>query len=905
MPILSLYKNIKKQLPAWRDRLLQPLSLFILLGGYAGLLLLAGFAGALFAFKALFAAGLLVLLALSLWLVRAEYQQRQLRRYWREALAASPDAHMLVDHQGKIILAGGGSMAMMPLLSRTPIATLRQISQDHIDSQHALDLLAQQYENRQSAQSIIKLTPTIGAMQWLQITIKPVGGRRQWWLWSFSDCTLSKQRQAELEAQHQRIAAILDGLQLGLYAADNQGRLTFCNETLAGWLQKTTPELMNNSDGNPQAPTYIKDIFEAPLPPMESSSSAIITLKQGIKQPMRLTWVKTPEGHIAALSDVNRQIQASSKPLSSRNLRFEQYFMYAPIGMVWLNPEGFIRESNWAFQKLIRTQQDDPLPSYFKDCLGTEEQTLFTAAFAQWQELSLNPAGQAEKSDDAVAIRTLELHLHPRQVPVSVSCHPLWQPQGEGGAPVLTGFILHVIDLTQRKAIQAEQAQTQRLQSIGRLAGGIAHDFNNLLTAILGYTNLLLEQQSREEPSSRTACQDHADLMEIHHAAERAAGLVQQLLAFSRQQPLKAQALETQTALKAITKMLERVLPETIDLTQDIADDPLWIRVDAGQFDQLLLNLVVNARDAMPEGGSIHLELKALRTLKPRKLAQESLPPGRYVVLTIRDTGSGIPAAIQDRIFDPFFTTKSKAAGAESPTHTKANTTQAEVGRSGTGLGLATVYGVLKQSGGFIDLESKLDQGTCFRLYFPQQPARNPSKAAPKKTADDESGAEQLSLLHYRNEDAQTNSLDEAASATSPEAPITILLAEDEAAVRQLSIRALEHQGYRVLGAEDGEAALAAYRQDPQAIDLVMTDMVMPAMDGPTLVKHLRASDARLPILCLSGYAEESMKEQLVVDENIHFMAKPFSLKDLLAWVNQQAPKAKKVPNNDRQKSQR
>lgn len=396
--------------------------------------------------------------------------------------------------------------------------------------------------------------------------------------------------------------------------------------------------------------------------------------------------------------------------------------------------------------------------------------------------------------------------------------------------------ILFLTDETDHNQLEAQYRQSQKMQAVGQLAGGISHDFNNLLTAIQGYTDLLLERHKPGDDS-------FPDLLQIKQNTTRAANLVKQLLAFSRQQSLKPTALEVAPVINDLALMLGRLLGETVSLTTNIADDLPAIVADQGQLEQVLINLAVNGRDAMPNGGALILGAEQKCLSSPLAHYFGTVPKGEYVCLFVKDSGEGIPQSVLDKIFDPFFTTKPRGKG--------------------TGLGLATVYGIVEQSGGYIVCDSKPGQGTCFSLYFPV-------------AISQDKGAERAAEEENRHQPVSAG-------------PARILLVEDEAAVRTLALRALQKDGHDVITAEDGEEALTHIKAGEGPFDLLVSDVVMPGLDGPSLWRAIESETGPIRVIFMSGYAEEELRKSLGVDgdkvHDTHFLAKPFSLKALMRKV--------------------
>jgi PAS domain S-box-containing protein len=393
----------------------------------------------------------------------------------------------------------------------------------------------------------------------------------------------------------------------------------------------------------------------------------------------------------------------------------------------------------------------------------------------------------------------------------------------------LTHFVGVQTDITAFKQMEAQLRQSQKMEAIGHLAGGVAHDFNNLLTVINGCCELLrVNHGSREEATPLIA--------EIHRAGERAATLTRQLLAFSRKTVLQPRVLPLNDLVTDFQRMIGRLIGEDIHLATDFRADPGLVRVDPGQMEQVLMNLVVNARDAMPQGGTVTIGSREVFLDDDYVRRFEDLRPGRYVLLTVTDTGCGMDKATLARMFEPFFTTK-------------------PVGK-GTGLGLAMVYGILKASGGHVAVESEKGRGTTFNLFLP---------------AVDEPEAATLPPSRY----------------VQPGGTETVLLVEDEDGVRKLARHALESRGYRVLEASDGEAAVDLCRRYPGEIDLLLSDVVMPRMSGRELREQVIEMSPHTRVLFTSGYTDDAVVRHGVSESESEFLQKPFSVHALLRKVRE------------------
>jgi signal transduction histidine kinase/ActR/RegA family two-component response regulator len=408
------------------------------------------------------------------------------------------------------------------------------------------------------------------------------------------------------------------------------------------------------------------------------------------------------------------------------------------------------------------------------------------------------------------------------RIPVSVSLSAI---RGAGGS--ITGLAAVCRDLTEWRRLEEQYRQAQKMEAVGRLAGGVAHDFNNILTVVNGFSELVIDALPRGDANREF-------VREVRRAGERAAGLTRQLLAFSRRQVLHPQVLDVNAVVTNLVKMLGRLLGEDVALEADLRRGVGPILADPGQIEQVLLNLSVNARDAMPTGGRL-----TIRTADAEVTADHAPPgikPGQFVVLTVSDTGTGMTDEVKAHIFEPFFTTK-------------------EVGQ-GTGLGLATVHGIVEQSGGFVGVESRLGEGTTFRVYLPRT----------AKTGGCDS----------------THGVPAAARGTE-----TVLLVEDEPAVRALAARVLRQSGYTVLEAEGSREAVAAAQAHRGRLHLLVTDVVMPGQGGRSLAERLRAADPKLKVLFMSGYTDDAIVHHGIRTDRVHFLQKPFTPLALAATVRE------------------
>ena len=482
-----------------------------------------------------------------------------------------------------------------------------------------------------------------------------------------------------------------------------------------------------------------------------------------------------------------------------------------PLGLALVDRDGRFLTMNQAF-KVAGGITDDHATVYPGDLVAKEDKGAVADAVRR------NARGPAMSRD-----LPIRLNAQPGE-PVALTVAGL---RGLGDAAVL----LLLKDNSEEAKLKRQVAQATKMQAVGQLAGGVAHDFNNILTAIMGHCDLML---MRHTPGDS----DYDDIQQIKSNSNRAAGLTRQLLAFSRQQTLRPQVLQLPDVVSEVSHLLKRLLGETVQLALKHGRDLFPVRADPGQLEQVIVNLAVNARDAMAGkgGGTLTIQTYSVKADQVAELGSDILPVADYAALSITDSGTGIAPNVLGKVFEPFFTTK-------------------EIGK-GTGLGLSTVYGIVKQSGGFIFADSKVGEGTCFTIYLPAHEAevRATKARLPAKPKENElwgSG--------------------------------TILLVEDEHMVRTVTERGLTRHGYKVMSASNGEDALELLACG-EPVDLLISDVVMPLMDGPTMVRAARKDWPDLPILFMSGYAEEQLRKSIDID-NVAFLPKPFSMIELAEAV--------------------
>lgn len=512
-------------------------------------------------------------------------------------------------------------------------------------------------------------------------------------------------------------------------------------------------------------------------------------------------------------------------------LTIQRFVELSPIALVRLDLQGAIVECNPCFAELMHDWVPVKRESTFEALLEEPDRPRFHDAFAQLLR------------NEAVAPLSLSIVRPDGTQLVALTLMRLMDPATPGFEPVP---VIHLIDQTEQKNLEQRFAHSQKMQAVGQLAGGVAHDFNNLLTAMIGFCDLLLMRHQAGDPS-------FADIMQIKQNANRAANLVRQLLAFSRRQTLQPKTIDLTEVLAELSNLIRRLIGENIQMHMQHGRDLGMVKADQGQLEQVIINLAVNARDAMKEGGTLTIRTSNVTITSPDSLPEgliapteeDVISPGDYVLVEVADSGTGIPPEIVRSIFEPFFSTK-------------------EVG-SGTGLGLATCYGIIKQTGGYIFVKTEVGKGTSFHLYFKRYEAEQTVAAAvephEEKTASDLTGR------------------------------ATVLLVEDETPVRIFAARALRNKGYEVLEADSGENAIEVFSEHAGAIDIIISDVMMPGINGPKMIESLYKNHSErmkdIQVVFISGYAEDAFIDTYGDARSFNFLPKPFTLKQLASKVKE------------------
>ena len=666
------------------------------------------------------------------------------------------------------------------------------------------------------------------------VSIRPIGSLQGLFVWKVVDITSQRNFENKISRERELIFDLLDNLPVGFFSADQNGKFQYLNQTLASWL--------NIDSGFQESGERVSLSEFLAIEQTGKLDSAVEVDSSGMHAGLNLrggdgnvfeayllqSQNETPSGEFAySRSIVLREPftpvvdDGSGSQLLSR---IPWLFSDSPVGLVILDLNGTVIDCNRSFLKILGLHRDGVVGRSISERISKEDRDSADAALSKVL-MKIMRATLIEVSIPIDGERQITASLYVSRI--------------ENNLGDVTGLVVHVIDNTEQKNLEVQFNQAQKMHAVGQLAAGIAHDFNNLLTAMGGFCDLLL---SRRESDAA----DKEDIMQIKENANRASKLVKNLLAFSRRQTLQPKIFSINDALQSLSTTLLGIIGENIEIDLRFEPGVDLIRTDPGQFDQVIINLAVNARDSMPGGGKIVIitELVTVDTAVQR--GHDVMPAGEYIRINISDTGCGIAQENMTRIFEPFFSTK-------------------DVGE-GTGLGLSTVYGIIRQSDGYIFVDSAVGEGTTFSIYLPAFSAAEVSAI----------GGEISSV-----EDV------EVFDASDLRGEATVLLVEDEDAVRVFGSRALKNSGYRVLEAEDGETALDVINEYNEPIDLIITDVMMPGMDGHTLVKLVQEELPGIKVILMSGYAEDTIPGEISKDNSINFLSKPFSLSKLAAKVKE------------------
>jgi two-component system cell cycle sensor histidine kinase/response regulator CckA len=680
----------------------------------------------------------------------------------------------------------------------------------------------------------------------------PEGAGESWLAWRLADITGERENQERFFKDLQHAIDYLDHAPAGFFSAGRKGEIVYINATLADWLaidltkfrpgSVTVAELVSG-DGM----ALIEAVRAEPGRNRTATLDLDLRKTNGQSLPVRLvhrvsaTRDGAPGESRTIVLARSGQDAGDHSAAAAAEMRFTRFFNNTPMAITSVDADGRILRTNAPFLRMFSglvSGDDLERGEKLETVIHEHDLAAFRSALAQARDGQgdIPPVDTRHPADTERHFR-LYVNAVIDQVPDARE----------------EAAIIYVVETTEQKALEAQMAQTQKMNAVGTLAGGIAHDFNNVLTAILLSSDHLLL-------SLRPVDASFADLMEIKRNANRAAVLVRQLLAFSRKQTMRPSVLSMTDVIGDLRMLIDRLTGTDVKIDIQYGRD-LWpVMTDLGQFEQVLINLAVNARDAMPKGGTITIATRNVDAREAAGFGYRGLEPMDYVLIEVADEGTGIPPDILDKIFEPFFTTK-------------------DVGK-GTGLGLSMVYGIVKQSNGYIYPESIVGQGTTFRIFLPRH-VEPPVNVEPGTTAQ-AVPADQADLGQPAPATPAAPRKQEPVDLTGS---AVVLLVEDEEAVRRGGKRMLETRGYTVHEAASGVEALDIMRELEGRVDIVVSDVVMPEMDGPTLLRELRKDHPDLKFVFVSGYAEEAFAKNLPADATFGFLPKPFSLKQLATTV--------------------
>ena len=748
-----------------------------------------------------------------------------------------PEGLLVTEGDSQILYANEAYLSLAGSRDGASLRGVERLFSGAPDVSEAVYRLAQAAREHKRAAEELRMAPSLtgdSAVGWYRVKVRPIvwDGAKRATLWTVADVTRERERHENVFQELQHAIDYLDHAPAGFLSAEPDGRISYMNATLTTWLDHDLAEVgsggLNLSDiiaGD--GASMLMSVSGAPGDVKTMQFDIDMKQRNGRSLPVRLMHrVAFSQDRVPGSSRtlvINRAAREEpADDLQAAEVRFARLFNSTPMAIASVNAAGTVIRSNAAFAKSLgerlRIGRDAEARSIMAAVLDRDRAALHSAIIE----------AIAGRSDIAPVDASLNGPGN-RAARFFVSSE-----EAQGEEPTAHLFIL---DTTEQRTLQESFAQAQKMQAVGQLAGGVAHDFNNVLTAILGYSDLLLANHRPTDPAFQ-------DIMQIKQNANRAAGLVRQLLAFSRRQTLRPEVLQMADVVAELQNMMRRLVGEKIEIDVRHGRDLWLVRADLNQLEQVVINLVVNARDAMPNGGKIVVRTRNIGADEARNLGEVAMSAADFVMIEIEDNGEGIPPDVLPKIFEPFFTTK-------------------EVGK-GTGLGLSMVYGIIKQTGGFVFCDSTVGVGTTFRLLLPRY------------RPEQHEVVEEIA----KKEPAKAIGADLTGSGT-------ILLVEDEEAVRAFGARALRSRGYTVLEAASGVEGLSVVEESDKAVDIIVSDVVMPEMDGPTMLGELRKRGIKAKVIFVSGYAEDAFEKNLPEGQEFAFLPKPFTLKQLVEKVKE------------------
>jgi len=754
------------------------------------------------------------------------------------------DGILVTDHAGRVVYANAAYRALTNAVGTDDVRPVERVFLGDPEVSEAIYRLVKAAREGRRLQEEVRVAGFRGEpARWLRFRVRPLGesGRdARTAVWTVADVTRDRDRHETAFQGLQHAIDYLDHAPAGFFSVDASGDIGYLNATLAGWLDHDLAQIGSGGLklGDIVAGDSVALLTTVAAEPGEVKTEVLdldFKTRGGKTFPVRLyhkvAFAADGTPGASRTLVLNRARDDGADALRAAEVRFMRFFHNTPLAIATVDRTGQIARTNALAARLFHgVLKGDAAGRSILNVVNASERAAIEAAIGK----AARGQGDIAPIDAALAgegERWARFYVTPVQ-----------DAEGDHEA-----VIVYALDTTEQRSLQQQIVQSQKMDTIGQLAGGIAHDFNNVLSAVMMATDFLLNAHKPTDPSFH-------DIMQIKQNANRAASLVRQLLAFSRRQTLRPQVLDLDEALSDLSMLLRRLIGEKVAL-ETVRGRDLWpVRADLSQFEQVVVNLAVNARDAMPDGGKLTVKTANITAEEARRFGYKGMPPADYVLVEISDTGTGIEPDIMDKIFEPFFSTK-------------------EVGK-GTGLGLSTVYGIIKQTGGFVYPDSEVGKGTTFRIFLPRYvPAAEeaPQQKAASAITGALAAAEEVARLSPAADDTGHG---------------TILLVEDEEGLRGLNARGLSSRGYTVLQAGNGVEAIELLDRHDVQIDLVVSDVVMPEMDGPTLLKELRRRKPDLKIIFVSGYAEEAFSKNIPQGQHA-FLPKPFTLKQLVAAVKE------------------
>ncbi len=764
----------------------------------------------------------------------------------RAVVDGASDGTVVTDGDGRVVYANA---AYLDLIGAAGLNDMRPVERAFIgdaDASEAIYRLLKAAREGKRLEEEVRVAGMKGRPpRWLRFKIQPLGTSRRdarMTIWSLADVTRERQRQENAFIELQRAIDYLDHAPAGFFSVDDRSDIVYLNATLANWLDQ---DLAQVGSGGLKLADLVSGDGAALLTTLRAAPGEVKTevldldlrTRSGRTLPVRVFHKVAYDADGAPGASrslvLNRALDDGTDPQRAAEIRFMRFFHRTPMAIATVDKHGGVVRTNPLFARLFHGA---------RGAETTDRSILVVVAERDREALQAAIAQAAQGKADIAPVDATLAGGDERFGRFYVTAVEEEERDQEAA-------IVYALETTAQRELENKVTQQQKMELVGQLAGGIAHDFNNVLSAIMMATDFLLNAHKPTDPSFQ-------DIMQIKQNANRAASLVRHLLAFSRKQTMRPQVLDLGEVLGDLNMLLKRLIGAKVVLEVKHGRD-LWpVKVDISQFEQVIVNLVVNARDAMPEGGRLTVRTSNITAQESTRFHAKGMPAADYVLVEVADTGTGIPAKIVSKIFEPFFSTK-------------------EVGK-GTGLGLSTVYGIIKQTGGFVYVDSAEREGTTFRIFLPRHIATAQEIAADRAT-EIESAPMAGALAAPGARAANADLTGEG----------TILLVEDEEGLRQLNARGLTSRGYTVLEAGNGVEAIEVLEKSNVEVDLVVSDVVMPEMDGPTLLRELRSRNPTLKIIFVSGYAEDAFQKHLPADGQFAFLAKPFTLKQLVNTVKE------------------